>query len=456
MSGRGSLRERLRPNRGLAAHIPFALFLTVFLTSMDRELVRRGWLPVPGIAVFASCMASLAVWLAVGPASSRAGIWKRAAPFLRCYRTFLATFLGLGSLSLIYWFARTDAAVRDVLTMPAVFCMCAATAMLPMLPHVRRCRQAYFQLAFAVYCLSVGVDVWQPGTFSFFETRASGLAMDPNTGAYIVSLLAVPLVAHRLPSIAGLSALGVAGLAIIPTESRGGWLCYLALCCSYFLLAVARSPGRRLVIFLASGAGAVLLVGAAWVYIQSIGSSSTEGIQHSDFLTGQRGWFYHRIDIREEALIERLSERNADLHWNPEGHAAPAPRTDGKYVYVETLRFLQLKNALQAIAASPIWGYGTRFSIRENIRPHNTYLAMWIDFGILGFLLYIAFLTAGFCSFYRLRFLPGMFLIGLMAFWSMFSETIFDERPLFMMLGLLLALPLENGGNKRKQAAAPF
>ena len=37
----------------------------------------------------------------------------------------------------------------------------------------------------------------------------------------------------------------------------------------------------------------------------------------------------------------------------------------------------------------------------------------------------------------------------------MFSGTIFDEFPLFTMLGLLLSLPLENGGNDRKQAAAP-
>ena len=48
-----------------------------------------------------------------------------------------------------------------------------------------------------------------------------------------------------------------------------------------------------------------------------------------------------------------------------------------------------------------------------------------------------------------------MFLIGLLVFWSMFSQAIFDERSLFMMLGLLLSLPLENGGNDRKQAAAP-
>ena len=142
MNGLNSLRERLRPTRGAAAHVPFALFVTVFLTGMDRELVRNGLLPVPGIAVFVSCMAALAVWLTVGPASSQAGLWQRAAPFLRCYRTFLAAFLALGGLSLTHWLARPDAALRDVLTIPAAFCICAAAAMLPMLPPVRRCPQA--------------------------------------------------------------------------------------------------------------------------------------------------------------------------------------------------------------------------------------------------------------------------------------------------------------------------
>ena len=456
MNGLNALRERLRPTRGAAAHVPFALFVTVFLTGMDRELVRNGLLPVPGIAVFVSCMAALAVWLTVGPASSQAGLWQRAAPFLRCYRTFLAAFLALGGLSLTHWLARPDAALRDVLTVPAAFCMCAAAAMLPMLPPVRRCPQAYFRLAFAVYCLSVGVDVLRPGTFSFLETRPAGLAMDSNTGAYMVSLLAVPLLAHRLPSIAGLSVLGLAGLTIFLTWSRGGLLTYLALCCGYFLLAVARSPGRRLFICLASGAGAALLVVAAWASVQFIGGAANEKIRYRvDLVTGQASWLHHRIGIHEEVLIENLSERRNSQRWNPEGQAAPAPRTDGEYVYIETLRFIQLKNALRAIAASPLWGHGTRFSGREDMLPHNTYFAMWIDFGLPGFILYIAFLTAGFRSFYKLRFLPGMFLIGLLVFWSMFSGTIFDEFPLFMMLGLLLSLPLENGGNDRKQAAAP-
>ena len=456
MNGLNALRERLRPVRSAAAHVPFALFVTVFLTGMDRELVRNGLLPVPGIAVFASCMASLAVWLTVGPASSRDGLWQRAAPFLRRYRTFLAAFLALGGLSLSHWFTRPEATPRDLLTIPAVFCICAAAAMLPMLPPVRRCSQAYFRLAFAVYCLSVGVDVLRPGTFSFLETRAAGLAMNPNTGAYTVLLLAVPLLAHRLPSTAGLSVLSLTGLTIFLTWSRGGLLTYLALCCGYFLLAVVRSPGRRLFICLASGAGAVLLVVAAWASAQFIGGAANAEIQHRvDLLTGQASWFHDRVGIHEETRIEKLSALRDSQRWNLEGQAAPAPRTDGEYVYIETERLIRLKNGLAAIAASPLWGHGTRFSDHRNILPHNTYLAMWIDFGLPGFLLYIALLTAGFRSFYRLRFLPGMFLIGLLVFWSMFSQAIFDERSLFMMLGLLLSLPLENGGNDRKQAAAP-
>ena len=453
MNGIGSLRERALPTRFAAAHVPLALFLTVFLTGMDQELVRRGWLPVPGIALFASCMASVAVWLTVGRGRLRARLWALAAPFLRRYRTFLSAFLALGGLSLICWFARPDATLRDGLIIPAAFCTCAAAAMLPALPHVRQCPQACFWVAFAVYCLTVWVDVWRPGTFSFRITEAAGLAMNPNTGAYMVSMLAVPLLAHRLPSIAGLSALGLAGLTIFPTLSRGGSLTYLLLCCGYLLVAVARSPGRRLFLCLALGAGAVLLVVAVWVSISFFGFFSTEAARERvDRLT--ENWFYLRVDISEEDEFKKLSERNDSMRWTRERRAAPAPRTDGEYAYLETPRLIALQNALEAIAASPIWGHGTRFSGRQSILPHNTYFAMWIDFGILGFLCYIALLTAGFRSFYRLRFLPGMFLIGLLALWSMFSGTIFDEFPLFVMLGLLLALPLENGGSDRRQAAA--
>ncbi len=452
-----SLRQRIRSPQSAAARVLFALFLTVFLTGMDGELVRRGWLLVPGVVVFASCMASLTVWLTVCPGRSRAELWRQAALLLHRYRTFLSAFLALGVLSLIYWFARTEATPRDILTIPAAFCMCVAGAMLPMFPHVRRWRQTHFWFALTVYCLAIWIDVWRPGTFSYQETRAAGLAMNANTGAYMVSVLAVPLLFHRFLSRASLSALFLAGLSILPTLSRGGLLVYLALYCSYFLLAVVRFPDRRLLICIVTAVKAVLLIGIAWGSAQSLDFFSTEEAQQRvDLLIGQRSWLHKRLDIREKYRIKKLSESNNSLRWNPEKQAEPTPsRTDGQYAYIEQLRFLQLKNALAAIADSPIWGHGTRFSERKDTWPHIQYFALWIDFGLPGFLLYIALLTSGFRSFYKLRFLPGMFLIGVMAFWSMFSQAIFDARSLFMMLGLLLTLSLENDGNDGKQTTTP-
>lgn len=459
-------RAALRAKRAAAARAAAALLFALFLTGLDRDLVRRGWLPIPEIAVFASCMASLAVLAAVGPGRSWAGLWRRAAALLRLHRTFAAAFAAPAALSLTYWLVHPNADLRSVLTIVTAFCTCAAGALPAMFPLVRRHWRAFLGTALAIYCLTVWADIGLPGTFSNTETRAAGAAMDANAGAYMLTLFAAVLLPRRIPSIAGLLLLLLVGLSGLPTLSRSGLLVYAALCGGYFLLALAHSRGRRRLVCLVSAAAAVMLIVSMRVSVQSLDFfSSGEAEYRLDLLSGREDWLRNRADTRQIGMLEDLAARNDRLRPRSAQQAAaqsgerPAAQrqADGGFVYLPAPRVVRLQNAWEAIAASPIRGHGTRFSLRQDIQPHNMYLAMWIDFGILGFLLYVAFLAAGFRSFYKLRCLPGMFLMGTVACWSLFMHTVFDYRPLFMLLGLLTALasPLENGGNERKQAAAP-
>ena len=130
-------------------------------------------------------------------------------------------------------------------------------------------------------------------------------------------------------------------------------------------------------------------------------------------------------------------------------------RVEGEYVYIDTARVFRLETALNRIADSPITGYGTGYGFRQNISPHNTLLLMWLDLGVAGGLLYAALLAAAFYGFWRQRFMPGMVLVGYVACWSMVSQTIFSARPLFVLLGMLLALPLALPREELRAEAPP-
>lgn len=123
----------------------------------------------------------------------------------------------------------------------------------------------------------------------------------------------------------------------------------------------------------------------------------------------------------------------------------------GKMI-ISSARINRTRNSLQAIQASPWIGYGTKFNVRSDISPHNIYLGTWIDFGLLGPVLYIAFLCAAGRSFWRYRVWPGLFLTGVIAAWSLFSQTVLGTRALFVLLGLLLGLQYGDG---REPANAP-
>ena len=128
-----------------------------------------------------------------------------------------------------------------------------------------------------------------------------------------------------------------------------------------------------------------------------------------------------------------------------------AELSSGKMI-ISSARINRTRNALQAIQASPWIGYGTKFNVRSDISPHNIYLGTWIDFGLLGPVLYVAFLCAAGRSFWRRRAWAGLFLLGVIVAWSLFSQTVLGTRALFVLLGLLLGLQYEDG---REQQTSP-
>ncbi len=429
-------------------HILLALFFVVFLTDLDMNLRLREWLPVSRLAAFAACMAAILVYLifSIGrPWSVMSGhvlsVWRRHKPFL-------LAFAALAVLSLAQWIRRPDAAPVDAATVVIPLCICAAAVFLPLAAQTRRRWRAYLWTAFLLYCLTVWVDALMPGTFSISEWRPAGLAVDYNAGAYMALLLAAPILAYRRYSAVSLIALWLVGLTVFLTLSRGGMLVYLLLTFCHMGFVIWRTPGKRLLVGLSYGSMLLLLAFSAWLSVQSL-----EYLQHPDaqyrlkLVLGQTSWT--RVGSEDDVPEDIRSRQQRYLEFgrvvdeaDPDARERISETRDGALASVDSARVVRLKNGLEAVAASPITGHGSGFSSDKQISPHNMYLLAWIDYGILGAVLYAALLAAGFWSFYRLEAWHGMFLIGVVASWSMFSHTMFDHRPLFVMLGVLLALPV--------------
>ena len=440
-------KTQLRPGDA-GVHILLALFFAVFLTDLDMNLRLREWLPVSRLAAFAACMAAILVYLifSIGrPWSVMSGhvlsVWRQHKPFL-------LAFAALAVLSLAQWIRRPDAAPVDAATVVIPLCICAAAAFLPLAAQTRRGWRAYLWTAFLLYCLTVWVDALMPGTFSISEWRPAGLAVDYNAGAYMALLLAAPVLAYRRYSAVSLIALWLAGLTVFLTLSRGGMLVYLLLTFCHMGFVIWRTPGKRLIVGLSYGSMLLLLAFSAWLSAQSL-----DYLQHPDaqyrlkLVLGQTSWM--QVGSEDDVPEDIRSRQQRYLEFgrvvdeaDPDARERISEIRDGTLASVDSARVVRLKNGLEAVAASPITGHGSGFSSDKQISPHNMYLLAWIDFGILGAVLYAALLAAGFWSFYRLEAWHGMFLIGVVAFWSMFSHTMFDHRPLYVMLGVLLALPV--------------
>ena len=487
--------ERANNIQRLAAPAALVLFFLLFLTELDRELVRRGF-PVPGVLLFAAFMAAFAAWflaprsgLAIGEAS------EHALQALRSRWPFLLALLLLALLTWVQWPRNPDARFRDGISLVIILGMTAAAMLLPLVPSVRRRWRLYLGAAFLFYCCTTLVDALRPGTFALFDFRAAGLATDPNVGAFMVLILGAPLLFYRRVGAVSLAVLFVAGFVVFMTLSRSGLLGYALLFAAFSLWTAWTARGRRIVAVGGLAATAALLAAACWLSIQTLPYFDHHAaVKRLNQLAGQELFTYsvdREIDPDLWTLGFRLGEykeysRVVAAAESSAAARAPAPapasssvsasvdepgagpKTDARparvdpdlevatealvlgdnirvtdeVISVDVPRLVHLKNSWRLIRLSPVWGYGAGFSIHNGVEPHVMFLLAWINLGVLGMLGYAALLAAGFWIFVKERFLPGVFLIGLVAYFSMFSQTILESRPLFVLLGLLLGLTL--------------
>ena len=440
----------MRPARltGVVIHALFGLLLLVFLTVFDQQLILHEVLPLHGVVVFAS-LASVTLIVAAATRTIELGeVYSEAVHILSRFRLFAIGFLALVLLSLIHLVIPPLPSLTDALYIASPLAVCALTVLLSSIPQIRTSLRSYLFVAFAVYCVTVWVDVLRPATFSAMESQASGFASNPNAGALLLVMLTAPLLNYRRLTLTSLLLLFVSGLTAFTILSRAGLLGYLVLAGCYTWMIPAPYLKRRLVNFALVGVMGLGVLSASLISVRTLSyfdDPVTKARVHLVFGTGSlehAATIVCRVAGSEECpdWIQRLFSFEVD------------PLVD---VTTDYARIRDLLNGLRRIKEAPILGHGPRFDGRSESGSHNMYVSVWVNLGVGAPIAYLMILMGGIWSFRAVGFRAGVALLSFIAFWSLFSHTMFDKRPLFIMLGLLLPLAAARSPERERDRDAP-
>lgn len=229
---------------------------------------------------------------------------------------------------------------------PFLFCciLCALGG------NVHGFRLAVIVSAILVLIVNGTLNFWEwfnPGYFSTVEGRSAGLLGNANVAAYSIALMLGGVLAAGIPRTLGYALICIAALGIFFTLSRGGAVSWLLVVGVYIVATFeARSRSLALGFILLAASGLVI-----FYLIASIGvdDSNADVQSRFDLFSGQVG----SLDVNDSSRV--------DL-------------------------FLM---SLDGIKRAPLQGFGT-FSASSIFRPHNQFLAVWLDNGIIGLILFVS------------------------------------------------------------------
>jgi len=402
-----------------AGWLYLAIFFACFLTFLDRYLYRIGVVPYRQAMLGVLALPIMVVLIAeAGRGGPVAGRLRRT---MRGNAPAVLVFGGIMAVSLL-WVLFPGAAwqrgIQYLLYVPFYTTVFFLAMTMPALRPVLRDWRVFFFLALLLLASTTAVDVLFPGFFSKQTHRASGTAVNANDSAMVLLMLTSTLLTYGRARLRDMILMGVVAVLVFCTLSRGGLLLYLFLAAAY--LAILFRPDRRLLRRTASTLLLlVVVVPVAWVGIRYM-------VQTQEFF----GTTY---------FARRMSMFSGEAELVPEGEAR----------VVLARYYLDL--ALQA----PILGHGAGHDRLHHIgSPHNMYLQLWVNYGLLGVGLYVALLVLSAVHFARRHFPAGAVFIALVALSGLFTHNLMDAPVFPLMLGVLLSVSLLEAQARRAAASA--
>lgn len=265
--------------------------------------------------------------------------------------------------------------------------------------------------------ISIGVDVVNPGTYSYQTTRASGFIGNANEGALVVLYLAIGSINWKKNDLLNLFVLSITGLAIFATLSMGTLALFLIALATYILLMLKQNSTVM------KNAGFIIIFFSLISYI--VIPMAMDTVSNSDM--------FSHVD----------SQNRVDELFNM-GH--------GDLTFVEDHdRIRLIKVYMEFIMEAPLLGHGTGFTPPDENESHNIYLWQWVQNGLPGLLAYLALMVYSFYHFMILKDIRGMVFICVIFGAGFFDHNLLNSKTFIGLLGILGTVAYLENSNAPKR-----
>lgn len=275
--------------------------------------------------------------------------------------------------------------------------------MLAAIPSLVRHYRQIFIVSFSGLIATILFDIFFTGGFSTLTSRAAGFAENPNASAILLIALAICSIDWRRPDFLNSIVWFAAGIGVFATLSRSGLALYI-LALGAYVLFTAASRFKAFLGFSFFTALTVATLFLSWSYIASLFGSIE---MFSIYSTQQR------IENLNAIARGEFGSLSADT------------------------RVWLLGQYMNLISEAPVLGYGTGFSYSQQIGPHNIYQNQWVNNGIVGLILLLAFLLLSFWHFLIHRDMRGLAFVGAFSIGGFSSHNLLDTLPLLVIFGFL-------------------
>ncbi|MBP2639385.1 MAG: hypothetical protein H6Q66_336 [Firmicutes bacterium] len=371
--------------------------LLFFALRLDSYLFRAGSLPVAPIVLMAAWMIWIWTLSAISTMFERGYslVFTRAMPIIL---PFIAI-MGVSWVGIFLEGAYLDDNYKSVL-MPTLDFGIFLTGIIIGAMRISK-RKWSLALALGLCCIlgTVFIDVINPGTFSRLDYRASGLYEQPNIAAFTMVLFLTAILRWEKKSLnlTDMIFATACGIGVFFTFSRGGVVEFLLIACLYWYNL--RNKERSY--FIIKGLVFLIFLGGIIVFLMPDYISRLEILQ---FKSTRLDWFTGDV---------------------------------GGAVSISDSRVKILDEYLPLIAASPVLGNGSGYINSMWLGPHNIYIAMWVENGIVGLLSYIWLLVALLVVNKRMNNYCGVAMIILIMAYGFLTHNLLDERPFLLLTSIL-------------------
>ncbi len=280
--------------------------------------------------------------------------------------------------AVLYMLGSTDAwAYTNLMIRIVFFSFVAGSALVLVAPDAKRILRTAALIVLAGSIPLFFVELIAGSIFSVTEGRAAGLYGNANDAGAALLLCLLFTVDLTRPTTRGLFLAAVTTAAVFATFSRSAMVFAIALFGVYVLAPGAGTRGR-------GGERIVALTLIAIVAVAAI------------------AWLSQNIELSDEAAMRLRSIFTGNV-----SDASAAGR------------FAKAQYAIQ-VFREHFWGAGLGFADRRGLEPHNTFLYLAIDYGILGLFFYVTLLLAALGAALRAGWRRGAnaIMIALLVIWS--------------------------------------